>query len=97
MDDQPDIDPRIDPRLMWPLAYVQERMGFTLVADDSTTLHGDILRVNLERAGQRVHVTWVPATDQRFVSRGQELLGVYGSFAELAEALDRLVPVCAAA
>jgi hypothetical protein len=92
-----DLDPRIDPRLMWPLAYLEERLGFTIVQDETTVLHGDIMRVDLARGGRRVRVTWIPETDQRFVSEGTRLLGVYDSFPELAQALDGFAPVRAAA
>jgi len=50
-----EIDPRIDPRLMWPLHYLRERLGFTPVTDSATVLHGDILRIDLARGGTRVH------------------------------------------
>jgi len=92
-----DLDPRIDPRLMWPLAYLEERLGFAVVQDGSSSLHGDVLRVDLERGGVRLRVTWIPETDQRFVTRGAELLGVHGSFPALARALDELAPARAAA
>lgn len=83
-------DPRIDPRVMWPLEYLRVHQGFSVADSDATRLHGDILRVELERDELRVLVTWVPATEQVFVTRGQELLGVFGGFRELVDGLERL-------
>jgi len=86
----PGDDPRIDPRIMWPLEYLRIHHGFLQVESDATRLHGDVLRVALERDGARVTVTWVPATEQVFVTQGRRLLGVHTSFPALAAALDRL-------
>lgn len=85
-----DEDPRIDPRVMWPLEYLRVHQGFSVTDSDVTRLHGDILRVELERDHLRVLVTWVPATEQVFVTCGQELLGVFGGFRELVDGLERL-------
>jgi hypothetical protein len=87
-----ELDPgdRIDPRVMWPLHYLTFRLGYRVVPAERTSLIGDVIAVELERDDVRVRVTWVPATRQIFVSRGSELLGVHGSFAELADALDAL-------
>lgn len=87
-----DADPRIDPRIMWPLDYLRINYGFTVTDSVETHLHGDILRAELERGDLRVTVTWIPATDQRFLTQahGTRLLGTYDSFATLAAALEEL-------
>ena len=85
-----DEDPRIDPRVMWPLEYLRVHQGFSVADSPVTRLHGDVLRVELVRGRLRVLVTWVPATEQVFVTRGQELLGVFGGFRELVDGLERL-------
>ena len=86
----PELDPAdlIDPRVMWPLTYLRVRLGYRVVPAERTSLTGDVIAVELERDGNRVRVTWVPETGQVFVTRGPELLGVHGSFAELAAALE---------
>jgi len=92
-----DDDPRIDPRIMWPLEYLRVHHGFLRAESDATRLHGDVLRVEFERDGVRVTVTWVPATEQVFVTQGRRLLGVHTSFPALADALERLPCSLAAA
>jgi hypothetical protein len=86
-----DPDDLIDPRVMWPLHYLTFRLGYRVVpAGRGASLTGDLISVELERDHVRVRVTWVPRTEQIFVTRGSELLGVHGSFPELAAALDAL-------
>jgi hypothetical protein len=91
------LDPRIDPRLMWPLQYLEDRLGFVLADSPANVLHGDILRADLERGPLRVRVTWVPRTEQIFVSQGRRLLAVHARFPELAAALEALTVEHAAA
>jgi hypothetical protein len=92
-----DPDDLIDPRVMWPLKYLTLRLGYRVVPAERASLTGGVIAVELERGDVHVRVTWVPETGQLFLTRGKELLGVHGSFAELAATLEDLPPAAAAA
>ena len=80
----------IDPRAVWPLAYLSVRLGYRLAG---YTEHGpakDVISVDLVRGRTEVHVDWFPRTSHILVSQGAELVGAPTTFAALADALDAL-------
>ena len=80
----------IDPRTMWPLAYLSGRLGYHLTAYGVDGPDRDVISVDLVRDGVEVHVDWFPRTSHLLVSQGSSLLGAHTSFPELAEALEAL-------
>ena len=80
----------IDPRVLWPLAYLTGRLGYQLEAHGIEGPDRDVLTLDLVRDGVAVHVDWFPRTDHIFVSQDGELLSVHTTFVELAEALEAL-------
>jgi hypothetical protein len=80
----------IDPRAVWPLAYLSGRLGYRLGSSGIDGPQRDVISADLVRGDTEVHVDWFPRTDHILVSRGTELLGVHATFAELAEALEQL-------
>jgi hypothetical protein len=75
---------------MWPLAYLTGRLGYRVAAYAVDGPGKDVISADLIRGMTKVRVDWFPRTEHVFLSRGTELLGVYRSFAELADALERL-------
>jgi hypothetical protein len=80
----------IDPRAVWPLAYLSGRLGYRVAGYAVAGPDKDVISVDLARDGVRVHVDWFPRTRHILVSQGSALLGAYASFAEMADALERL-------
>jgi hypothetical protein len=80
----------IDPRAIFPLAYFSGRLGYRVSGYRVDGPGKDVLSADLARGDTLVHVDWFPRTQHVLLSRGTELLGAYGSFAELAEALETL-------
>ena len=80
----------IDPRTVWPLAYLSGRLGYRLERYGIDGPGKDVITADLRRGDARVHVDWFPRTKHIMVSTETGLLGVYGEFAEMADALERL-------
>lgn len=82
----------IDPRTVWPLAYLSGRLGYRLTSYGIDGPDKDVITVDLARDGSRahVHVDWFPRTRHIMVSTETGLVGVFSEFAELADALERL-------
>lgn len=81
----------IDPRAMWPLAYLSGRLGYRLAGYSVDGPGKDVISVDLTRQDVRVHLDWFPRTSETFVSSGpSNLLAVCLSFAELADVLEPL-------
>jgi hypothetical protein len=84
------ISTPIDPRAMWPLAYLSGRLGYRVAAYGTTGPDQDVISADLVREDTRVRVDWFPRSQHVMVSRGGDLVGAYGSFPELADALENL-------
>jgi hypothetical protein len=84
------ISTPIDPRAVWPLAYLSGRLGYRVAAYGTAGPDKDVVAVDLVRGQTRVHVDWFPRTHDVMVSQDGGLVGAYGSFPELADALERL-------
>ena len=84
------ISTPIDPRTVWPLAYLSGRLGYRLAAYGVDGPNKDVVSVDLVRDGTRVHVDWFPRTSHIMVSQDGGLLGVYETFADMADVLERL-------
>jgi len=80
----------IDPRAVWPLAYLSGRLGYRLEGYGIDGPDQDVVSVDLTRGDTRVHVDWFPRTHHIMVSDETGLLGVFGEFADMAAALERL-------
>jgi hypothetical protein len=75
---------------MWPLAYLSGRLGYRVAGHGVGGPGRDVVTADLVRGRTRVHVDWFPRTRQVFVTGEDGLVGVYSSFAELADALEAL-------
>ena len=80
----------IDPRAMWPLAYLSGRLGWRLVGYSVDGPGKDVISADLERSDVRVRVDWFPRTGEALVSQGTSLLAVCLSVVELVEMLDEV-------
>ena len=80
----------IDPRAVWPLAYLSGRLGYRLTRYGIGGPDGDVVTVDLARDDARVHVDWFPRSQHIMVSTDTGLVGVFSEFAEMADALERL-------
>ena len=80
----------IDPRTVWPLAYLTGRLGYRLTGYGISGPGKDVITVDLTRDDARVRVDWFPRTRHIMVSTDTGLVGVFSEFADLADALDRL-------
>jgi hypothetical protein len=84
------ISTPIDPRAMWPLAYLSGRLGYRLAGYAVGGPGKDVISTDLVRGTTEVHVDWFPRTAHILVSQGTDLVAAVGSFGELAEALEAL-------
>ena len=80
----------IDPRTVWPLAYLSGRLGYRLAGYGIGGPDKDVITADLTRGDARVRVDWFPRTSHIMVSTDTGLVGVFGEFAEMAVALERL-------
>jgi hypothetical protein len=80
----------IDPRAMWPLAYLSGRLGWRLTGYSVDGPGKDVISADLLRSDVRVHVDWFPRTGEALISQGSSLLAVCTTFAELCDALEEL-------
>ena len=80
----------IDPRAVWPLAYLTGRLGYRLTRYDIEGPDNDVITADLARDDARVRVDWFPRAKQIMVSTDTALVGVFSEFAEMADALERL-------
>jgi hypothetical protein len=80
----------LDPRTIWPLAYLSGRLGYRLAGYAVDGPGKDVVSTDLVRGTTHVHVDWFPRTSHILVSQGTDLLGAFRSFSELAEALEAL-------
>ena len=80
----------IDPRTAWPLAYLSGRLGYRVASYGIDEPGKDVISADLVRGDTRVHVDWFPRNEHIIVSQDDGLVGVYGSFADMADALERL-------
>ena len=84
------ISTPIDPRTVWPLAYLSGRLGYRLASYAIDGPGKDVITADLVRGDARVHVDWFPRTKHIMVSTETGLLGVYSEFADMADALEGL-------
>ena len=80
----------IDPRAVWPLAYLSGRLGYRLATYGIDGPAKDVVSADLVRGATEVHVDWFPRTSHIMVSQDGDLLGVYQDLPELADALESL-------
>lgn len=80
----------IDPRTVWPLAYLSGRLGYRLASYGIEGPGKDVITADLTRGDACVHVDWFPRTRHMMVSTDTGLIGVFSEFAEMADALERL-------
>ena len=80
----------IDPRAMWPLAYLSGRLGWRLVGYTVDGPGKDVISADLVRSDARVRVDWFPRTGEALVSQGLSLIAVCTSFAALCDVLEDL-------
>jgi hypothetical protein len=80
----------VHPRAMWPLAYLSGRLGYLVTSYGTAGPDGDVIAIDLVRGDTRVHIDWFPRSQHVMVSQDGGLVGAYGSFPELADALERL-------
>ena len=80
----------IDPRAVWPLAYLSGRLGYRMTSYAVDGPDKDVVSADLAREHTRVHVDWFPRTSHILVSDETGLVGAYASFPDMAEALERL-------
>jgi hypothetical protein len=80
----------MDPRTVWPLAYLSGRLGYRLTSYRIDGPDKDVVAVDLTREDTRVHVDWFPRTRHIMVSTDTGLVGVFSEFADMADALERL-------
>jgi hypothetical protein len=84
------ISTPIDPRAMWPLAYLSGRLGYRVAGYGTTGPDKDVITADLVRGDTRVRVDWFPRTHHVMVSQGGSLIGAYETFPALAEVLEQL-------
>ena len=82
----------IDPRAVWPLAYLSGRLGWRLVGYTVDGPGKDVISLDLERSDVRLRVDWFPRTGEALVSQGLSLIAVCTSFVELCDLLDPATP-----
>ena len=80
----------IDPRAVWPLAYLSGRLGYRLTSYGIDGPDNDVITVDLTRDDAHVRVDWFPRARQIMVSTDTSLVGVFSEFADMADALERL-------
>lgn len=80
----------IDPRAMWPLAYLSGRLGWRLTGYTVDGPGKDVISVDLTRSDVCVRVDWFPRTGEALVSQDTSLLAVCTTFAALCDVLEEL-------